>query len=187
MAVVTRYTAGYPQPTPAAGYGFQGASSHESAAYVRAAFFAISVTSGDSATSIYRLGRVPSNAIILPQSNLYVTALAGLTDVSVGLDNLFGTTDAKCLVSDVDMHTGGAYGLTSNVPNLTFAKTGIPNPAGSSSGTAVGYIGYQARAWALLGLTADPGSQLDVIATLGAAPSASGFMVGHLLYSIAGL
>jgi hypothetical protein len=167
MAVVTRYTNGYPAPTPAAGTGYGVVSAHESRAIVKAAFFSIAVTSGDSINSVYRLARLPSNAIILPQSNVYVTAagIAGLTSVSIGFDNLLGTVAAAALASAVDMHAGGAFPLT---PAVTIAH-------------------YNQRVWEQLGLASDPGAQIDLIATLGASPGASGVMAGHVLYTIAGI
>jgi hypothetical protein len=164
MAVVTRYTSGYPGVL-SAGVGFQGASAHEAKAQTKALFASIAMANGDSINSIYKLGRIPSNAIILPISNIYTTATTGLTSVSVGLDDRNGTALATALVSAVDMHAGGAFAAMSNV---TVDK-------------------YNKRAWDLLGLAADPGAELDVYAKLGAATTATGTMAAHIFYTVSGI
>ncbi len=160
MAVVTRYSNGYPQPTPAAGFGFQRNAWLESKANVKAITFNIAVTNGDSIASVYKLGRVPSGAILLPESLLYAAAIAGLTSVSVGLNNLAGTALDTALMSAVNLSAGGNFAMLSNVA--------IAN--------------YNQRAWQLLGLNADPNAMLDVEAVLGAAPTASGAVAGFLKY-----
>ncbi len=158
MAVVTRYTNGYPQQS--AGIGYSTPQTQEAKATVNALAFNIAATNGDSINSIYKLGRIPSNAIILPESSLYCPAIAGLTSVSVGLDNLLGTAVAAALMSAVDIHAGGTFSMLSNVA--------VSN--------------YLQRAWQLLGLASDPGQRLDVYATLNAAATASGAITGFLKY-----
>jgi hypothetical protein len=160
MAVVTRYTAGYPQVTPAAGFGFQNNQWLQSRATVRAFAFNIAATNGDSINSVYKLGRVPSGAILLPESLLYCPAIAGLTSVSVGLDNLAGTAQAGCLMSAVNISAGGSFAIMA----------------------AVAVANYNQKAYQLLGLSADPNSNLDVYATLNAAATASGAIAGFLKY-----
>ena len=162
MAVVTRYTAGYPQQSWGAGYL---PNAHEARGSLKVAAFNIAVTSGDSIASVYKLGKVPSNAIILPISSLEVPAIAGLTSVSVGFDDLNGTTASAALMSAVDLHSGGAFSMVS----------------------AVSVANRTQRVWQLLGFTSDPGKSIDVYASLGAAPSASGAMAGMIYYSAAGI
>ena len=160
MALVYRYTKGYPQPTPAAGYGFQSNAWLESKANVKAITFNIAATNGDSVNSIYKLGRVPSGSILLPESTLYAAAIAGATNVSVGLNNLNGTVLDTALMSAVDIHAGGSFSMLSNVA--------IAN--------------YNYRAWQLLGLSADPNAMLDVEMLISNALTASGAIAGFLKY-----
>lgn len=158
MAVVTRYTNGYPQQ--AAGTGYSTIASKEAKAGVNAMSFNIAAANGDSIASVYKLGRLPSNAIILPISTLYCPAIAGLTSVSVGLDNLLGTKVAAALMSAVSIAAGGSFSMVSAI-------------------TAANYL---QRVWQLLGLAADPGQRVDVYASLGAAATASGAITGFLYY-----
>ena len=165
MAVVTRYTNGYPQQTPAAGFGFQNNAWMEARANVRALAFNIAAANGDSTNSVYKLGKVPSSSIILPESTLYCPAITGATSVSVGLDNLGGTAVANCLMNAVDIHAGGSFAMLS----------------------AVAIANYNQRAWQILGLSADPNQRLDVYATLGANLSASGAIAGFLKFLAVGV
>lgn len=158
MTVVTRFTNGYPQLSAGQGYG---SNAQESRAIVKDSFFKIAATNGDSIASIYRLGRLPSSALILPQSALYCPAIAGLTSVSVGLDNTLGTVLANALVNAVNMAAGGTFPLVSNVS----------------------LANYDQRVWQLLGLASDPGALIDVYLTLNAALTASGALTGHLLWT----
>ncbi len=160
MAVVTRYTPGYPQVTPAAGFGYQNNKWLESKANVKSITFNIAATNGDSIASVYRLGRVPSGSILLPESLLYAAAIAGATSVSAGLDNLAGTAVANALMNAVNISAGGSFAMLSNVA--------IAN--------------YNTKAWQLLGLAADPNSMLDVTLTLNAALTASGAIAGFLKF-----
>ena len=160
MAVVTRTTAGYPAQTPAAGYGFQANKWLEAKANVKAITFDIAAVSGDSIGSIYKLGRVPSGAILLPESTLYCPAIAGLTSVSVGLNNLAGTVLDTALMSAVNISAGGAFPMLS----------------------AVAIANYNYRAWQLLGMSADPNAMLDVEMLLNAAPTAAGAIAGFLKF-----
>lgn len=158
MSVVTRYTNGYPQQ--AAGTGFNTISSKEAKSGVFAMSFNIAATNGDSINSVYKLGRLPSNAIILPNSTLYCPAIAGLTSVSVGLNNLVGTKVAAALMSAVSIAAGGSFSMVSNITTANYFQ----------------------RVWQLLGLASDPGARIDVEATLNAAATASGAITGFLYY-----
>lgn len=165
MAVVTRYTNGYPQVTPAAGFGYQNNNWMENRANVRALTFNIAATNGDSATSVYKLGRVPSGSILLPESTLYCPAIAGATSISVGLDNLAGTVSAACLMSAVNISAGGSFSMLS----------------------AVAVANYNTKAWQILGLSADPNQLLDVELLINNALTASGAIAGFLKYLAVGV
>jgi hypothetical protein len=158
MAVVTRYTNAYPQLASGTGWA---SNSQESRAIVKSSFFKITATNGDSINSIYKLGRLPSSALILPQSNLYCQAIAGLTSISIGLDNTLGTVLATALASAVSIAAGGSFAINSNVP--------IAN--------------YDQRVWQLLGLASDPGALIDVNLLLNAAATATGVIAGHILWT----
>ena len=159
MAVVTRYGQAYPQFN--AGTGYQTPDSRYSRATVKSLLFNIAAVNGDSIGSVYRLGRLPSNAILLGQDNIaYSAAIAGLTSVSVGLDNLLGTTAPAALVSAANWSAGGQFSLVSAI-----AAANYTNPI-----------------WQILGLASDPGQQIDVTLTLGAALTASGAITGNFQY-----
>jgi len=165
LAVVTRYTAGYPQQTPAAGFGFQNNNWLQAKGVLKTLTFNIGVVSGDSIGSIYKLGRVPSDAILLPESTLYAAAIAGITSVSVGLNNLGGTVLDTALMSAVDIHAGGSFAMLS----------------------AVSIANYGTRAWQMLGLSANPNAMLDVELLVNAAPSAAGAVAGFLKFLETGI
>lgn len=165
MAVVTRLTGGYPQTSPAAGFGYQNNAWLESRANDRTVTFNIPATNGDSIGSVYRLGRVPSGCIITPTSVLYCPAIAGATSVSLGLDNLAGTALPAALMSAVNISAGGTFAMTS----------------------AIAIANYNQRAWQMLGLAADPNAMLDVYLTLNSALTASGAIAGFLNYITVGV
>ncbi len=113
-------------------------------------------TNGDAIGSVYHLGWVPSNAIIDPRSVAIVQPITGLTSVSVGISGPGGQAVnpgvANCLVNAQDWHAGGSFSLAQNVA-----------PAN-----------VQQQAWQLAGLASDPGGVLEIYATIGAAPTATG-------------
>ena len=161
MAVVTTYTAGYPSPNTFPPY--YGKPS-EAVGTVRGAFFNIAVNNGDSIGSIYKLGRLPSKAIVLPLSTLYVAAggIAGLTNVNVGLNYLYSSTKvANALASAANFSAAGTYPLTSNILAANYGQ----------------------RVWQLLGLPNDPGGDVDIEATLASAATGAGQFTGWLFYT----
>lgn len=162
MAVVTRYTNGYPQVTPAAGFGYQNNAWLEARGNIRGSTFNIAATNGDSIASVYKLAQIPSSCIILPGSLLYCPAIAGLTSVSCGLNNRGGTKVAAALMSAVNISAGGSFAMTS----------------------AVAIANYNKRAWELLGLAADPNAMLDVELTLNTAATASGAIAGFVQHLV---
>jgi hypothetical protein len=110
------------------------------------------LANGDSATSTINMGRVSSCAIIKRSGRLYADAIAGLTDVDVGLGKAGVVKDADCLLDGWDGHAGG-------VSNLA----------------AIDYADLATKcAWQLAGYATDPGGDLDVFVTLNAALTAGG-------------
>jgi hypothetical protein len=151
MGVVTKYGTGYKDPA---------ASKMVEAVYAegseRSINSQIAIANGDSATSVYYVGRLPSSAIIDPRSMGYHAAIAGVTDFSLGFAGA-----VKALMSSVDTHSGGAISATSGVANADLNK----------------------RAWQLAGLSSDPGGMLDIFATLGANASGAGVVTFKIGYS----
>lgn len=153
MAVVTKYGSGARDPASllaldnAVAQGVQRAISSQ-----------IAITNGDSAASKFYIGKVPSNALILPDSAYYHEAVAGVTDLDVGFEN-----DPDALVDGDDVSSAGSQTL-----------------AGHGTFTAPN---MNKRAWQLAGLSSDPGGELDVFATLKAASTAT--KVIHFLLKIA--
>lgn len=162
MAIVTKYTAGFPNPNALSAYS---SNAHEARANIKASQFSVAIANGDSATSVLKLARVPSNAIILPDSTLFTGGVAGVTSLSVGLDNGRGTVSAAALVSAQSIAGAGSLSLMQ----------------------AVAVANYGKRAWQLLGLASDPGAELDVIATLNTAATADGLIAGWLRFTLPGL
>lgn len=161
MAVVIRYAAGYPDPSALSAYSRK---SRDAVAYVKNSYFEIAIGAADSINSVYWLARIPSSARIKPQSTFYVGAIAGLTSLSIGVDNLKGTKVANALVSAVDVHSGGAFSLVSAIAAANYAK----------------------ELWQLLGLSSDPGGALDIYASVLAAPGAAGTLNGDIYWNVAG-
>ena len=93
---------------------------------------------------------------------LAAEAIAGLTSVSVGLNNRGGTKVAAALMSAVNISAGGSFAMTS----------------------AVSIANYNQRAWQLLGLANDPNAMLDVELTLNAAATASGAIAGFIKHLV---
>lgn len=156
MAEVTKYGTGFQAP---------GAVNAVDAAFAEARVRAISsivaVANGDSANSLHFFGRIPSSAIILPQSQLAHGSITTLADYDVGLflDNA---------VVDADLLADGL--------NLTSAGTKSPIAA-----VAVGNLGK--RLWELLGLATDPGVEYQIVGTMKAGATAASSIALSLLYA----
>jgi hypothetical protein len=150
MAIVTKYGDGYPAP------GGQSVQSIDAEAQVRCIYSKISVANLDSATSKLYLGRIPSNARILPNSTLYNSAITGLTTLDVGFSGA-----VAALLAAGDVSSAGTKSLVAAV--------------------AAGNLGR--RAWQHAGLTADPGGLLDVFATMNAGATAAGTLEAFLYFA----
>jgi hypothetical protein len=131
---------------------------------VRCVIEKVEVTAGASATSTYRLGKIPSNAVILPVSKLYWDDLdaAGAPTVDVGLEGDNITNDDNCLADGLDVTSAGSSALNGG----DIANAGL-------------------EAWDYVaGETVDPKEVLDIVATLkDAAASLGGTMVLELYYA----
>lgn len=150
MGVVTKYGTGYKDPTAVKMIEAVFAEATE-----RSINSQLAVASGDSATSILYVGKVPSNALISPRSQVFGPAVASLTDFSLGFAGA-----PKALMSSVDIHAGGAFSAVS----------------------AVGIANYTKRAWQLAGLSSDPGGTLDIFATLGADAAGAATIHAEVLF-----
>jgi hypothetical protein len=164
MGVVTRYTAGFPNPNNVSAYS---CVSHERISTLRSSFFNIAVASGDAVGSMYYLARLPSFAMLKPGlSTLVSTGIAGLTGLSIGLTNEAGTQSDAALMAAADVHAAGSF-----------------NPFAAISGANL-----VQRLWQVLGLAADPHADLDIYAKITAGPATgAGTLIGDLVWSQPGL
>jgi len=102
------------------------------------------------------LAKVPSGAVILPQSTFVVDAITGLNDVDVGDAN-----DPNGLADALDFSS-----------------------AGSVAFDAIDAADWGKKLWELLGYTSDPGGMLDIAATCIAEPTGDGTITLVLFYSV---
>lgn len=159
MAVVTKYGSGFPAPTSPTAIDHIFAEGN-----ARAINSKISIANGDSALSLFYIGRVPSQAIIDPRSTYYYEAITGVTDFDVGFYDKDGVViDADALIDGDDIHLAG---------NQTLAGHGtITTP------------NMNMRAWQWAGLSADPGAMLSIVGTLKAASTADGVVQFYFDFS----
>jgi len=155
MAVVTRYASGIQDPAvkPA-----DLLPSTEVAGHMKTLVSTLEAVIGDSATSVYKFGKIPSNARINTNSLLEYDALTALVDFDLG-----EKTTKDCLIDGQDIHLAGSVDATKNVD---IAKLNWPF-------------------WKIAGYAADPGGELEVIGTLNAAaPTAGGTITLTLIYQV---
>jgi hypothetical protein len=121
------------------------------------------LANADSNTSTVNFGKIPSGAVILPQSRFYADGMTSNTAWSLGFTtDAVRTTANVALMSAVDVHLGTAGGY--NLSGIDIANTGK-------------------AAWELAGYTTDPGGQLDIIGSLGAdLTTGSGTVTLNLLF-----
>lgn len=104
------------------------------------------------------VAKIPSNALILPQSSVYFSALgAGAADVDFG-----GAADADNLGDAIDMTNAGSVSLLEQVSAENLGK----------------------RLWQLLGLSADPMTELDLFLTFKGNPAVDGYISTFILYVV---
>lgn len=103
------------------------------------------------------VGRIPSNAILLPQSTIQHGALTGLTQLHVGFT------------------TAGRANKLANA--LDCALAGTKNPL-----AALPVAELLNRVWQHAGFTSDPGTELDIILTAINANTAAAGLYINMLY-----
>lgn len=157
MAVVTKYTAAVMDPTtllPPKGIAAD--------AVTRRKRGSISVANGDSATSVFHICDIPSDAVILPDSTLYHTAVSGLTDLDIGFSEPAAAA-ADNLADGLNVSSAGTKSVVASV-----AVADLHKPA-----------------WQIAGFTTQPSPrQLRLIATMKADAGAAGtlhFDIGYVV------
>lgn len=130
---------------------------------VRAINETVAVTSGDSATSVYRFGKIRSSDWV-DRIRMVSADIGTTTAADLGLYDLLTATNGGTVV-DVDFF-GSAISLNGGAidSDVTFE-------AAAAGGL---YTNGAKRVWEALGLTADPGKEYDVAATLTGAADAAG-------------
>lgn len=143
MAVVTKYAKGFKDPNSVALPEPVFAEGRSRVVVTGD----VGITSGDSIGSKHYLGRVPSNAIILPGSTLYHGAAGTSVTYDIGVE-LDGTViSANALASALAIATAGNKAVTAALATGSQGK----------------------RLWEVLGLTKDPGVTYDIVGKIGGA------------------
>lgn len=134
----------------------------------------LEAVSGDDIGSTYRLCRVPSNACIqevLLSCDAITTCAA---DVGVYKTALDGGA-----VVDADFF-GSAVSLASALSNSDVTHEADPADAGAGYGKA----DVEKPLWQALGLSADPGIEYDIVATLTAAAGSAGTVAARTRFTV---
>lgn len=149
MGVVNRYGTGARDPS-----SLKAIDGINAAAEVRTIVSTIATAVADSANSTYIIGEVPADAILDPTSPYYYGA-TGISDLDIGFAWPNGGTviDKDNLVDGDDVSTAG---------NQTLIGHGTLTAANS-----------QKRVWELAGLSANPGGNLAIVATMNAGTAAA--------------
>ncbi|UZE47915.1 hypothetical protein ONR75_24065 [Rhodopseudomonas sp. P2A-2r] len=120
------------------------------------------VTNGNSATSLFYVGKIASNAVPLAGlSTLKHGAITGASDVDIGL-----------------YKDGAAVDIDIFADALTLAAAGVKDPFAS-----IGVADAGKQIWQLLGLSKDPGVEYDIALQLKADATATATFSGHMVYS----
>ena len=166
--VVTRNGQGYANPNATATNPL-AISGQFGSPHSHAIISTISVGSSDSATSIYNVGWIPTQAVIDPASLVYSSNnITGLTSMSCGFGanpqvaNPLGSWAAlpTALVNAEDWHSGTSFSLVADLSEANYGK----------------------QVWQLLGLSLDPGGVVAVYCTVNNGPSATGTLQFFLKY-----
>lgn len=129
----------------------------------------MAIASGDSATSVYRLFSLPSNA--LPVSLRVSSPDIGTT--TVGDFGLYHTTKNGSAVVDVDF-----FKASVSLKDGALAKSEIVN------GNVVTLANSEKMIWELLALSADSQREYDVCLTLSGAADAAGTILVECDYTV---
>lgn len=159
MGVVTKYGDGFKAPTSAL-----AAKAIFAEGDVKSIVSRIAIANGDSINSVLYIGKVPSNALILPQSTIYHGTITSLNDLDIGF------------------YKNGAVVVSGSEDNLA---NGLDLTSGTSKSVvaALTQADYVKPAWQLAGLSSDPGGMLDIAATLKAAAGADGAIVAVIYFA----
>lgn len=156
MGIVTVYGSGYRDPATVYPVAVEHAEGR-----VRCINSLIPVANGDSANSLHYFGRIPSNAILLPQSLLTHGSITSLTDYDVGL-----------------YRNGTLVTLDGLANGLNLSSAGTKSPIAS-----VALANLAKRIWELAGATIDPGGEYDIVGTIKADSGAASHIHAAILYA----
>lgn len=152
--------------------GKRGAASKVSGGRTVAIAFTFEVAAADSDTSIYKIAKLPANAIPL-RAELYADASLGTSAFQLGLYKEDGT------VADVDLFLASTD-LTAGVAITAGANNGLTNLGGADPVAAVGQ-----KIWELLGLTVDTKKEAYILAiTAPTTGAAAGTISGTFSYIV---
>jgi hypothetical protein len=134
--------------------------------------WAFEVAAADDDGSVYRLGRIPANAIPV-KSEIFADTLTGLTDIDLGVykPGVGGAVVDKDLFAD-GLDPAGGEAITAPLNGLT--NLGGADPVGN----------YGKNVWELLGLTAPSRQDYDLALTANTAGSGAGTISGNFWYLI---
>lgn len=143
-------------------------SAYLARASVRCAVATAEVAAADDDGSVYRMVRVPSNAIVLGVEVLN-DALTGGTVYDIGVyqtaQNGGAVVDADLIATNLDMSTARTLPLDATFEVLDIDKV-------------------EKRLWELLGLTADPSRDYDICFTADTVGSGAGTLSMRFFYAI---
>jgi hypothetical protein len=153
MAVVSKYGTGYRDPT-----SLKAIDAIQRGAEIRVIKSKATITNGDSSTSKYFLGSVPSNAKPNPGAKLYWGAATSVVSADLGIANPNGGAMIlqTALIAAQDIHLAGSTDL------FGATGSGVATPANMDKAF-----------WQLAGLTSDPGGELDLVLTINNAATAT--------------
>lgn len=158
MAIVKRYGSGIVDPATLRRVGAINAENKPSHG-----FSVVGIEAGDNAGSTFPLITLPSSARLLSLSSLAHTAITGLTSLHIGLTD--GTTTvAAALASALNVAGAGTKAVNAAVATANLDR----------------------RLWQLLGLSADPGRQLEIFVTMNTDATAAGTLVAQFYWSTEG-
>src|ERR1700746_2245779 len=127
----------------------------------------VEVTAAASATSTYKMGRIPSKARLSELSKLYNDDLASTGAPTLDVGTLYYT--------DAGVATSNATGI----------NNGFDAATAGSNALVAGIQNYGKRAWELMGLASDPDVNVDIIVSIqDAATNTGGTLTLALYYAV---
>jgi hypothetical protein len=133
----------------------------------------VEVVNADSIASTYRMVRLPSNAIVQRVLLSCDAITSAAADVGVYQTAQFGGA-----VVDADFFAS-AQSIASALVNTDVTHEADAADAGAGNGLA----DAEKMLWQGLGLTADPGRDYDIVATLTAAATATGTLTMRVFFT----